>query len=357
MENSKGGEAAKYGIFFDDTEYDYTQHLRKVGVAKDAILIEAVKKGKEKGETSEQVVDSDEAVLNRLTYEDLDKLNLEPSVREVLEALEDERYEGELTEDFVGLLDEEQVDMEESFSVEDDEEIDVLSDYPVAKTEAMRPRYLNEELEKVLAMYEQDSDDDDDEKYDTPPLLVDACTDEKGLKVIDDIRRALADEHEKKNIIAKYALEQVEEQEEQEAKENIALKPKIIDNSKPKWDCESVQALLSKKAVNVPKTIGSSYSTAKKEPKIILKNGFPVISPTPAHDDSDSEAEAVNLGAPRNKNESAEEKRARKALIKAQKAVRRTEKKTTRATFVEETEKQKKILLNTRNQSKLIKIA
>jgi protein LTV1 len=35
------GEAAEYGIFFDDTEYDYMQHLRNVGEAPDAILLEA----------------------------------------------------------------------------------------------------------------------------------------------------------------------------------------------------------------------------------------------------------------------------------------------------------------------------
>ena len=35
------GEAAEYGIFFDDTEYDYMQHLRTVGEVPDAVLLEA----------------------------------------------------------------------------------------------------------------------------------------------------------------------------------------------------------------------------------------------------------------------------------------------------------------------------
>src|SRR5260370_35382609 len=38
------GQLALYGIYYDDTEYDYTQHLRPVGVQEkgvDSILIEA----------------------------------------------------------------------------------------------------------------------------------------------------------------------------------------------------------------------------------------------------------------------------------------------------------------------------
>ncbi|KAK4052578.1 Protein ltv1 [Microbotryomycetes sp. JL221] len=35
------GDAAAYGIYFDDTEYDYMQHLRTVGSTTDAYLVEA----------------------------------------------------------------------------------------------------------------------------------------------------------------------------------------------------------------------------------------------------------------------------------------------------------------------------
>jgi protein LTV1 len=48
------GEAAEYGIFFDDTEYDYMQHLRPVGEAADAVLLEAPSKDK-KGKAKELV--------------------------------------------------------------------------------------------------------------------------------------------------------------------------------------------------------------------------------------------------------------------------------------------------------------
>jgi protein LTV1 len=49
------GEAAEYGIYYDDTEYDYMQHLRSVGEAPDAVLLEAPGKDKGKGKAKEIV--------------------------------------------------------------------------------------------------------------------------------------------------------------------------------------------------------------------------------------------------------------------------------------------------------------
>ena len=50
------GEAAEYGIFFDDTEYDYMQHLRSVGETPDAVLLEApASKDQGKGKSKEIV--------------------------------------------------------------------------------------------------------------------------------------------------------------------------------------------------------------------------------------------------------------------------------------------------------------
>lgn len=48
------GEAAEYGIYFDDTEYDYMQHLRSVGDAPDAVLLQAPVP-KDKGKAKEIV--------------------------------------------------------------------------------------------------------------------------------------------------------------------------------------------------------------------------------------------------------------------------------------------------------------
>ena len=40
-EGEKVGEAAKYGILYDDRDYDYTRHLRLVGVTPGAVFIQA----------------------------------------------------------------------------------------------------------------------------------------------------------------------------------------------------------------------------------------------------------------------------------------------------------------------------
>jgi protein LTV1 len=55
------GEAAEYGVYYDDTEYDYMQHLRDIGSASEAHFIEApviVTKGKEKGKEKIRLEDA-----------------------------------------------------------------------------------------------------------------------------------------------------------------------------------------------------------------------------------------------------------------------------------------------------------
>jgi protein LTV1 len=123
------GEAAEYGIFFDDTEYDYMQHMRDIGGngSGESYFIEALKKEKGKGKVKledalrdvrlddtrseigerndgkglldEDILPSKE--LRRTTYQDQQDIpdtlagfqpDMDPRLREVLEALEDEAY-------------------------------------------------------------------------------------------------------------------------------------------------------------------------------------------------------------------------------------------------------------------------
>ena len=42
------GQAALYGVFFDDTEYDYTQHLREIGGGSDGVYVASKAKAKMK---------------------------------------------------------------------------------------------------------------------------------------------------------------------------------------------------------------------------------------------------------------------------------------------------------------------
>ena len=127
------GEAAEHGIYFDDTEYDYMQHIRDLNAGTgdgEAHFVEAIKKkdgkGKEKmsledalreaslreagseSRTSHsggsQLLDSDILPSNELrksTYQNQQDVpdalagfqpDMDPRLREVLEALEDEAY-------------------------------------------------------------------------------------------------------------------------------------------------------------------------------------------------------------------------------------------------------------------------
>ncbi|GAW17343.1 hypothetical protein ANO14919_067990 [Xylariales sp. No.14919] len=120
------GEAANYGVYFDDTEYDYMQHLRDLGSSGggDVVFVEAeAGQNKGKGKHKQSLEDAirqldieDEERKKRELFDDsfLPSKNLQhvtyqaqqdipdaiggfqpdmdPRLREVLEALEDEAY-------------------------------------------------------------------------------------------------------------------------------------------------------------------------------------------------------------------------------------------------------------------------
>jgi protein LTV1 len=125
------GEAANYGVYYDDTEYDYMQHIRDTGTLEGALTLEAPAKrskgnGKMKLEDALQELDlqsqsglsvASSAVSNaeslfpedllpsefvrKTTYQDQQNIpdaiagfkpDMDPRIREVLEALDDEAY-------------------------------------------------------------------------------------------------------------------------------------------------------------------------------------------------------------------------------------------------------------------------
>jgi len=137
------GEAANHGIFYDDTEYDYMQHMRDLGMSSGAHWVKAdtgkdSEKGKKK-QTLEEALreasleDRAEALLDeeilpsknlrKVTYQAQQNVpdalagfqpDMDPRIREVLEALEDEAYVDD-EEDIFGELakDREEIDEDE----------------------------------------------------------------------------------------------------------------------------------------------------------------------------------------------------------------------------------------------------
>ncbi|KAI9924444.1 hypothetical protein ASPWEDRAFT_56528 [Aspergillus wentii DTO 134E9] len=123
------GEAANYGVYYDDTKYDYMQHLRELGTGGgDAHFVEANAKGKAKGKGMKLEDALRQATLDdsrsefgdsmygsqygdmrstttsysrKPTYQDQQNVpdaiagfqpNMDPRLREALEALEDEEF-------------------------------------------------------------------------------------------------------------------------------------------------------------------------------------------------------------------------------------------------------------------------
>ncbi|KAG6333743.1 hypothetical protein ID866_5344 [Astraeus odoratus] len=119
------GEAALYGVYFDDTDYDYMQHLRAVGAEEEgveSILIEAPStsqrnsknKGRSKGDNapvtlhdlpSEALPSKNEMPLNFESQQAVPEAisgfqpDMDPHLRQVLEALEDDAFVDDALED------------------------------------------------------------------------------------------------------------------------------------------------------------------------------------------------------------------------------------------------------------------
>ncbi|KAH6978633.1 Low temperature viability protein [Fusarium venenatum] len=116
------GEAASYGVYYDDTEYDYMQHLRDLNTGGgEVVFVESAAstnkgKGKQKQsledalkkldieQSAEDILDEDilpSKNLSRATYEAQQDIpdslkgfqpDMDPRLREVLEALEDDAF-------------------------------------------------------------------------------------------------------------------------------------------------------------------------------------------------------------------------------------------------------------------------
>ncbi|KAI9491699.1 Low temperature viability protein-domain-containing protein [Zychaea mexicana] len=127
------GQAAMQGIYFEDTaDYDYTQHLRAIGSTTEAVFLEAPKKEEKPKKSSSALEFKDDGdddkdrklvelpagvlpsdiemnvgVMNQTTgLEGGLQPDMDPRLREIMEALEDEEYvEDGLNEDFFDELD------------------------------------------------------------------------------------------------------------------------------------------------------------------------------------------------------------------------------------------------------------
>lgn len=298
LQNLQVGESAKYGIYYDDRAYDYTRHLKPIGVTPGAVYVDA--KVKSNVETEEVIMDE----LNKATYANINQLDLDPSVRETLEALDDEAYVvKEVADDYFQHLDEDTLTDDDSLDVSDDFEVDL--DDPVDKDmqlthfhqrEGMSDIELEDVMQDLLSLEQIGKEGSKEEKPKKKKSSVsreeriaaaakelDMARQIIDLKLEDLIKSALKPEHK-----AKQTLIEVSESEGGEDYSMMSpltvptMHPKVIrETSKPRPQTKVKDVVES--SIDIPKT-------------------------------------SINKGAARAKDETVEQKRVRKALAKTSKS-------------------------------------
>lgn len=190
------GEALVYGITFDDSKYDYMQHLRIIGEDPSAVYVNRKDLNTEKSNvTGELMLKSDYAQANnasvalptdvlpsteviKKTYQDQQNLpdsiaglqpDMDPNLREVLEALEDEAYiEEEYMDTKQNKKDSKKLDAGDIKKDNDDDDDDIFSE--LVKSGAFEEDDKNEWDEFDANDY---SDfDSGDEDYDSDDTIV-----------------------------------------------------------------------------------------------------------------------------------------------------------------------------------------
>ncbi|KDR85637.1 hypothetical protein GALMADRAFT_51874 [Galerina marginata CBS 339.88] len=458
------GEASLYGIYFDDTEYDYMRHLRPVGVQEDeveSILIEAPSTSHQKSRSQAKRKDGigfltlPDGVLASTselprTYETQQAIpesiaglqpDMDAHLRQVLEALEDDAFvEDDLEEDFFKELvtdgergSDEEIDF---YSIDEETKIEQVgedegagweknfSDFKKSQTAAQggsddeygseegdtvgtlpattviggkRRRkgtsdasgysmssssmYRNEALQTldkrfdqmILKEYDEDADATsiDEGDSDEAPELITSRDDfdsmistflndfeilgrkmkprlegESGVEKLDILRRAMGQD-ERVRVVGG-------DEDEENQEDNLFSED---DNKKDRWDCETILTTYTN-LENHPRLIRARDQ--KPVPKIVLdhKTGLPSVVKTPdqvkgsnrvsfasaSKDTEESgrdEGHVIGHTVARPRNESKDEKKARKAAVKGERQIRRAEKKSTKEQFGAEVKDQK----------------
>lgn len=257
----QAGEAAKYGIFFDDRNYDYTRHLKPIGQSPDAVFVPA-----------SQVSQQDNVEAEEEYY--YGEMDNNEELEEVLEALEDEEY---CDEDFDDNL---------VVKLNRDDDARVLQSYK--------------------QIYESSGEEDLEEEEDEEVI--------SGVQQLDEIRKQLkeADDGKFMSRIQRYEVEQESDQENQYVE--------VVEEDC--FDCQSILSTLNT-GINLPNIIREDVRPIR----LSNRTGLPSRLSTVTSEDESDEQPAVNKGAARNRDETAEEKRARKAAAKAEAKEKRESKK------------------------------
>lgn len=254
--NEHVGEAALYGINFDDSKYDYTQHLKPIGLdPSHSVFIPAKTKSKSKANEKPKKLKDPASLFVEPTYQDLEnkpaeplfvrgvakqeyldqmqeipeelvgfKPDMNPALREVLIALEDEAYV--VNEDVV-------VDIKakpEEIPEEADEDADDIFAELLGSGKADGADEFEDEFDEWdmenLDNYEEDHYKQEMAQFDTIGKLEDL----QDIDVSADVRRFKLQQKKERNAWDSdndFSDEDDLEEEEQETKDVVGKLPSI----------------------------------------------------------------------------------------------------------------------------------
>ncbi|XP_028653136.1 protein LTV1 homolog [Erpetoichthys calabaricus] len=216
---------------------------------------------------------------------------------------------------------------------------------------------LDDRFEKFFEQF----DDDEIGALDNAELEGYIGIDSERLEeVIQEYYRIKAKEYQKPDDLGPKQLPTLEETEEHEQEPTEIL---VIEEPKEKWDCESILSTYSN-LYNHPKLITDPPKV--KPIKVSNKTGIPLdvlpkknltakqVERMERINDTDLPSVSTQ---PRPKDETSEERKARKQTIKEERKQRRVEKKANKMAFKEEKTRQEKEILNLRTNIQGLKLS
>lgn len=333
------GEAAKYGIFFDDRHYDYTQHLKPIGKCPGAVFVAAAAAtiSHQDEEAPTEVIDAAETKLNHAIYDGLKNAEgVDPAVLQTLEALEDDAFidEDAFEDDLIVKLDRDESGI-------------------LASVEQIKGHRLDKDMASIMRMYDQDGEGFDVEEFEEfdDDIEIVEYDDDEGPNIdlddsqkrysLDDFRRELVEGDPR--LLDRILYTSSDEEEASTATGGSKKKPgyqviecEVEDLNRKQLNCQTACEWIPSRAAFKPKIIDDTGSRQRAtiEPiRISRKTGMPIghldsAIPLPsATAETEDDMEKINKGLPRSKDETAEEKKARKAAVKAEKRDKRLTKK------------------------------
>ncbi|CAG8601585.1 5525_t:CDS:2 [Rhizophagus irregularis] len=306
---SRVGQAALYGVYFDDTEYDYLQHLKQIGENEgEAVFVDASKKEK-------KTVGNFELKKSLKSDDNKDVLVSSKKDRKVKISLPEEVLPSK-EELPVGFLNQSAIPEDiQGFQPDMDPKLRETTTGGYSMTSSImfrndKLRLLDEQFEKISKEYIDDDDESDDESTSS--------------QIRQDFSQILDEFLDKYEINGRKVVQKLEG-----------------DNAQDQL--ETIRQGLGKVIVNDDNS--SQNETIKEE-----KRGDIFVHVDSEEKDEgqnwDCQSILINFGKARSKNEPKEEKKLRKQNIKSERKKRRTEKKSLKQAFAKEHTKQNKISHN-----------